>query len=383
ETFMKRRLKECYELIENMTAYHNDWDTSAQRSESSSSITSSFDTKIAALKAEMTEINKNLMRVLQEDCGLDDSKGESIVSQGSEKEDETDNDVVIEKKTLRGLLNSSYDSDDWTSNFNKPVDIIKECCVEQKESRKDNNNLVASDNVRDKFVNEYAKREECEYRLDVGLEIQTVAAVTKTLPCSSPSVVGANEHTIEGCMQKGVFVFGRCCDLKHVEGLIDKEKGCNRAANGFDVCSQRTYDTSNLGILTYGVKAEQSIRLISDHVPFLSTILSNGSTKKRKIGKIGDSLFPTLGLNRLGDNSRICEPELETLGQILQWLIQNPNMMMTNSGGTPTYSSDQPFTYDMEFEIKMNGLNGNPLIVDLETAKMNEDSLGHLKFDIS
>nr|GEV96768.1 reverse transcriptase domain-containing protein [Tanacetum cinerariifolium] len=37
----------------------------AQRSESSSSITSSFDTEIAALKAEISEINKNLMRVLQ------------------------------------------------------------------------------------------------------------------------------------------------------------------------------------------------------------------------------------------------------------------------------------------------------------------------------
>nr|GEV78222.1 reverse transcriptase domain-containing protein [Tanacetum cinerariifolium] len=64
-TFMKRRPEECYDLIENMTAYHRDWDTSAQRSESSSSITSSSDTKIAALKAEMAEINKNLMRVLQ------------------------------------------------------------------------------------------------------------------------------------------------------------------------------------------------------------------------------------------------------------------------------------------------------------------------------
>nr|GEV61519.1 DNA-directed DNA polymerase [Tanacetum cinerariifolium] len=64
-TFMKRRPEECYDLIENMTAHHNDWNTSAQRSETSSSITSSFDTKIAALKAEMAEINKNLMRVLQ------------------------------------------------------------------------------------------------------------------------------------------------------------------------------------------------------------------------------------------------------------------------------------------------------------------------------
>nr|GEX97728.1 reverse transcriptase domain-containing protein [Tanacetum cinerariifolium] len=63
-TFRKRRLEECFDLIENMTAHHNDWDTSAQRSESSSSITSS-DMEIAVLKAEMAEINKNLMRVLQ------------------------------------------------------------------------------------------------------------------------------------------------------------------------------------------------------------------------------------------------------------------------------------------------------------------------------
>nr|GEU67859.1 DNA-directed DNA polymerase [Tanacetum cinerariifolium] len=64
-TFMKRRPEECYDLIENTTAHHNDWDTSAQQSESSSSITSSFDTKITALKAEMAKISKNLMRVLQ------------------------------------------------------------------------------------------------------------------------------------------------------------------------------------------------------------------------------------------------------------------------------------------------------------------------------
>nr|GEY35611.1 reverse transcriptase domain-containing protein [Tanacetum cinerariifolium] len=48
-----------------MTDHHNDWDTSVQRSESSSSITSSFDSEIVALKAEMKKINKNLMKVLQ------------------------------------------------------------------------------------------------------------------------------------------------------------------------------------------------------------------------------------------------------------------------------------------------------------------------------
>nr|GEW84236.1 reverse transcriptase domain-containing protein [Tanacetum cinerariifolium] len=63
-TFMKRRPKECYDLIENMTAHHNYWDTLAQQSESSSSITSS-NPEIAALKLEMAEINKNLMIMLQ------------------------------------------------------------------------------------------------------------------------------------------------------------------------------------------------------------------------------------------------------------------------------------------------------------------------------
>nr|GEU44834.1 reverse transcriptase domain-containing protein [Tanacetum cinerariifolium] len=64
-TFMKRRPEECYVLIKNMIAHHNDWDTSAQRSEPSSFITSSFDPEIIALKAEMVEINQNLIKVLQ------------------------------------------------------------------------------------------------------------------------------------------------------------------------------------------------------------------------------------------------------------------------------------------------------------------------------
>nr|GEU94953.1 reverse transcriptase domain-containing protein [Tanacetum cinerariifolium] len=61
-TFMKRRPEECYDLIENMTAHHNDWDTSSRRSESSSFITSSSNQEIAALKAKMAEINKNLTK---------------------------------------------------------------------------------------------------------------------------------------------------------------------------------------------------------------------------------------------------------------------------------------------------------------------------------
>ncbi|GKA08341.1 hypothetical protein Tco_0687672 [Tanacetum coccineum] len=60
-TFMKRRPEECYDLIENMTAHHNDWDTSAQRGESSSSITSS--SEIAALAQQMVEMRKDMLHM--------------------------------------------------------------------------------------------------------------------------------------------------------------------------------------------------------------------------------------------------------------------------------------------------------------------------------
>ncbi|GJX98489.1 reverse transcriptase domain-containing protein [Tanacetum coccineum] len=49
ETFMKRRPDECYDLIENMTSHHNDWDTSAQRGES-----------FTVQASEIAAINKNL-----------------------------------------------------------------------------------------------------------------------------------------------------------------------------------------------------------------------------------------------------------------------------------------------------------------------------------
>nr|GEY68228.1 hypothetical protein [Tanacetum cinerariifolium] len=60
-TFMKRHPEECYDLIENMTAHHIDWDTSVQRSDSSSSITSSSDPEIPPLAKLRTPpgFNKN------------------------------------------------------------------------------------------------------------------------------------------------------------------------------------------------------------------------------------------------------------------------------------------------------------------------------------
>nr|GEY47972.1 reverse transcriptase domain-containing protein [Tanacetum cinerariifolium] len=60
-TFMKRRPEECYDLIENMTAHHNDWDTSAHKGESSSSSTSS--SEIAALAQQMIEMRKDILHM--------------------------------------------------------------------------------------------------------------------------------------------------------------------------------------------------------------------------------------------------------------------------------------------------------------------------------
>ncbi|GJW35597.1 reverse transcriptase domain-containing protein [Tanacetum coccineum] len=63
-TFMKRRPEECYDLIKNITAHHNDWDNSTQRGESSRSITSSSP-KIVALTQQIAEMNKNFLRMSQ------------------------------------------------------------------------------------------------------------------------------------------------------------------------------------------------------------------------------------------------------------------------------------------------------------------------------
>ncbi|GJZ09955.1 reverse transcriptase domain-containing protein [Tanacetum coccineum] len=62
--YIKRRPEECYDLIKNMTAHHNDWDTSAQRGESSRSITSSSP-KIATLTQQIAEMNKFFLRMSQ------------------------------------------------------------------------------------------------------------------------------------------------------------------------------------------------------------------------------------------------------------------------------------------------------------------------------
>nr|GEZ75763.1 reverse transcriptase domain-containing protein [Tanacetum cinerariifolium] len=49
ETFMQKTPKECYELIENMTAHHNHWDTSATRDKTYRTISSTTTTRVQKL----------------------------------------------------------------------------------------------------------------------------------------------------------------------------------------------------------------------------------------------------------------------------------------------------------------------------------------------
>nr|GEY24339.1 reverse transcriptase domain-containing protein [Tanacetum cinerariifolium] len=44
-TFMKKRPEECYDLIENITAHHNHWDTLGTRDETSRTISSTTTTE--------------------------------------------------------------------------------------------------------------------------------------------------------------------------------------------------------------------------------------------------------------------------------------------------------------------------------------------------
>ncbi|GKC32927.1 reverse transcriptase domain-containing protein, partial [Tanacetum coccineum] len=63
-TFMQKTPKECYELIENMTAHHNHWDTSAERGELTRSTTSSSP-EIATLNKKLDDLSNVILKISQ------------------------------------------------------------------------------------------------------------------------------------------------------------------------------------------------------------------------------------------------------------------------------------------------------------------------------
>ena len=66
-TFMKRRPEDCYDLIENMTAHHNFWDSSAERSEPSrATVASTTSPEIAALTKKFDDFSLAMLKMNQE-----------------------------------------------------------------------------------------------------------------------------------------------------------------------------------------------------------------------------------------------------------------------------------------------------------------------------
>ncbi|GJV76502.1 hypothetical protein Tco_1508086, partial [Tanacetum coccineum] len=63
-TFMQKTPKECYELIENMTAHHNHWDTSATQDETSRTI-SSTTTESPEVVRQLEMMNKNFLDMMR------------------------------------------------------------------------------------------------------------------------------------------------------------------------------------------------------------------------------------------------------------------------------------------------------------------------------
>nr|GEX05800.1 reverse transcriptase domain-containing protein [Tanacetum cinerariifolium] len=65
-TFMQKTLEECYDLIENMTALLNHWDTLATRHETSRGISSTTTTKSPEVIRQLDMLNKNFQEMMKQ-----------------------------------------------------------------------------------------------------------------------------------------------------------------------------------------------------------------------------------------------------------------------------------------------------------------------------
>ncbi|GKB28904.1 hypothetical protein Tco_0868305 [Tanacetum coccineum] len=66
-TFMQKTPEECYELIKNMTAHHNHWDTSATRDETSRNISSTTTTtENPEVVRQLEMMNKNFVKMMRQ-----------------------------------------------------------------------------------------------------------------------------------------------------------------------------------------------------------------------------------------------------------------------------------------------------------------------------
>nr|GEZ71129.1 reverse transcriptase domain-containing protein [Tanacetum cinerariifolium] len=65
-TFMQKTPEECYELIENMTAHHNHWDSSTTQDKTSRNISSTTTTESPEGVRQLEMINKNFLDMMRQ-----------------------------------------------------------------------------------------------------------------------------------------------------------------------------------------------------------------------------------------------------------------------------------------------------------------------------
>nr|GFA23452.1 reverse transcriptase domain-containing protein [Tanacetum cinerariifolium] len=65
-TFMQKTPEECYDLIKNMTAHHNHWDTLATRDVTSRSISSTTTTESLEVVQKLEMMNKNFQETMKQ-----------------------------------------------------------------------------------------------------------------------------------------------------------------------------------------------------------------------------------------------------------------------------------------------------------------------------
>ncbi|GKD16167.1 reverse transcriptase domain-containing protein, partial [Tanacetum coccineum] len=65
-TFMQKIPEECYELIENLTAHHNHWDTFATLDETSRNISSTTTTESLEVVRQLEMMNKNFVEMMRQ-----------------------------------------------------------------------------------------------------------------------------------------------------------------------------------------------------------------------------------------------------------------------------------------------------------------------------
>nr|GEZ15877.1 reverse transcriptase domain-containing protein [Tanacetum cinerariifolium] len=64
--FMQKTLEECYELIKNITAQHNHWDTSLIKDETSRNISSTSTTESLEVVRQLEMMNKNFLEMMRQ-----------------------------------------------------------------------------------------------------------------------------------------------------------------------------------------------------------------------------------------------------------------------------------------------------------------------------